>query len=94
MTLKPIRQRKADIIRLLQLTLRAVQQDAINDGYIQVSIGPEYDWNENTEGGTTARTSYNVSACLDYNERWNGAKRFERGVPNYDDEKTPALSRE
>ena len=79
MILKPIRQRKAEVIRLLQLTLRAVQQDAINDGYIQVSIGPE-------EGGTTARTTYDVSACLDYNERWNGAKRFERGVPTFDDE--------
>lgn len=86
MTLKPIRQRKADVLRLLQLTLRAVQQDAIDDGYIQVSIGPEYGWDENTEGGTTARTTYDVSACLDYNERWHGNLRFERGVPNYDDE--------
>lgn len=94
MILKPIRQRKCDVIRLLQLTLRAVQQDAIDDGYIQVSIGPEYGWNENVEGGTTARTTYNVSACLDYNERWNGNPRFERGVPNYDDEQTPALSRD
>ena len=37
MILKPIRQRKADIIRLLQLTLRAVQQDAwadeVNKGF-------------------------------------------------------------
>ena len=86
MTLKPIRQRKADVIRLLQLTLRALQQDAIDDGYIQVSIGHE-------EGGTTARATYDVSACLDYNERWNGNPRFERGVPTFDDE-TPALSRD
>ena len=92
MTLKPIRQRKADVIRMLHRTIKAIQQDAINDGYIQVSIGPEYGWNEDT--GTTARTSFDVSACLDYNERWHGNPRFERGVPNYDDEKTPALSRE
>lgn len=90
MTLKPIRQRKADVIRLLQRTLRAVRQDAIDDGYIQVSVQPEYGWDESAEGGTTARTSFDVSACLDYNERWNGNPRFERGVPNYDDEKTPA----